>query len=172
MRSLTLPVLFLIIGTCYASSSEKHSEQSCVGIPDSAKLPDAVIRVVMDSEQGKFAKQYFRDHGLDPYRSAPLRGVRVTLTNSGDRNYLVGGSTPMTGGDNRWFWLVQGSADGHAKILLYVGASCVQVEQNTSGGYRNVWTRWQTAGKATIREYQWDGHHYRLVKRYATKSMW
>lgn len=172
MRSVTLAIWFLIIGTCHVSSSEKHSEQSCIVIPDSGKLPGAVIRVVMDSEQGKFAKQYFRDHGLGPYRSAPLHGLRVTLTNSGDRTYLVGGATPMTGGDNRWFWLVQESGDGHAKILLYVGTGCVQIEQNMSGGYRNVWTCWQTAGsKAIIREYQWDGDHYTLIRKYAAKSV-
>jgi hypothetical protein len=91
-----------------------HSEQSCIVIPESGKLPDAVIRVVMDSESGKFAKQYFRDHGLDPYRSAPLYGFLVKLTDSGDRTYIVDGAGPMSGADNRWYWLVQESGGGHA----------------------------------------------------------
>ena len=170
--AITAAALLLIIGAPHLSSSENHAEQSCIVVPDSGKLPNPVIRVVMDSEQGKFAKEYFRNHGLDPYRSAPLHGVDVRLTDSGDRTYLVGGSGPMTGGDERWFWLVQEFEDGRAKILLYLGTSCVQIEQDMSGGYRDVWSRWQTTGKAIVREYQWDGQRYKLKRKYTSRNVW
>jgi hypothetical protein len=127
----------------------------------------------MDSEPGKFAKKYFRDQGLDPYRSAPLRGVRVRLTDSGDRTYFVGGGTPMTGGDSGWFWLVQQTDDGHAKILLYVETGCVQIERSTSGGYRDIWTGWQTLGNGIVREYRWYGNRYKLKRKYITsRDLW
>jgi hypothetical protein len=173
MRAATFATLvFLIIAGPCASSSDKHSEQSCIMVPESNKLPGAVVRAVMDSQQGEFARKYFRDQGLDPYRAAPLSGVRIKLTNSGDRTYLVGGGMPMTGGDNRWYWLVQESGAGHARILLYVGTSCVQIERSMTGGYRNIWTRWQTAGDGVIREYQWNGDRHDLRKTQSTKNIW
>ena len=173
MKIAVLLAVLLGIGTPLRALPERHSEQSCIIIPDESKpLPKPVVRVIMDSEYGAFARKLFREQGRDPYKSAPLRGVRVVLTDSGGPTYLVGGSdTVMTGADNRWYWLVQQSGD-NANILLYIGTGCVQIESNTTRGYRNVWTRWQTAGSATVREYRWNGRTYKLYRKYNDRNAW
>ena len=126
----------------------------------------------MDSKYGTFAKKLFREQGRDAYKSAPLEGIRVHLTNSSAPMYLVGGMGPgMTGADNRSYWLVQQSGNT-AKILLYVGTGCVQIEANATRGYRNVWTRWQAAGSATIEEYRWNGRTYKLYRKYNDRIAW
>ena len=171
--TLLIAVLLSAVIPLWASPDE-HAERSCIVIPDNSNpLPKAVVRVIMDSDEATFARKLFREQGRDPYKSAPLPGVSVTLADvNGATWYLVGGTgTPMTGADHRWYWLVQQSG-GSAKILLYVGTGCVQIESKATLGYKNVWTRWQTAGDALVREYRWNGHAYTLFRKYHDHKAW
>lgn len=106
-----------------------------------------------------------REQGKDPYGDAPLEGVRVPLTALGGRTYLVGGMGPMTGGDNRWYWLVQESGS-NATTLLNVGTGCIHIDSRITRGYRNIETEWQAAGYRIVREYRWNGHTYNLVREH------
>ena len=156
------------------ASPDEHAERSCIVTPDNSNLlPKSVVRVIMDSDEATFARKLFREQGCDPYESVPLRGVSVPLADvNGVTWYLVGGTgTPITGADHRWYWLVQQSG-GSAKILLYVGTGCVQIESKATLGYRNVWTRWQTAGYAIVREYRWNGQAYTQFRRYTDHKAW
>ena len=114
----------------------------------------------MDSRQAAPARKFFREEGKDPYQAAPLHPLLVHLKD-GSRTFLVGGEMPLTGGDNRWFWLVEQS--GHrAKILLFVATGCVHIDQNATGGYADIQTEWQAAGFRLIRTYKWNGRMYIL----------
>lgn len=160
MKMLVAGVVVLCAVVSVAKEQRKVAEPCLV--PDTAySLPTSVIRAVMDSREAAFARKYFREQGKDPYRAAPLQGLPVRLTDSGGRAYLVGGSTPMTGADNRWYWLVQQTGQ-NARILLHVTTGCVLVSSKTSHGYRNVQTAWQVPGRQVLREYRFDGHAYQL----------
>jgi len=117
----------------------------------------------MNSKDAALARKLMREQGKDLYRDAPLEGMRVRLTVSGDPAYLVGGMGPMTGGDNRWYWLVQQSRS-RASILLQAATGCVHIDNRTTGGYRDVATEWQAAGCRVVREYRWNGKSYTLFR--------
>jgi hypothetical protein len=152
-------VLFAVIAL---AEEQRRVEHPCIVIPENAmRLPTSVIRAVMSSAEAAFARNYLREQGKDPYRSAPLQGVRIHLSDSGGHAYLVSGTTPMTGADNRWYWLVQES-EQKATVLLFVATGCVHIGSETSHGYRNVQTTWEVPGRKVVREYRFDGQTYKL----------
>jgi hypothetical protein len=143
-----------------------NSDEWCLLISEpGAPLPKPVVHVIMNSKGAAFARKVMREEGKDPYLSAPLSGIRVHITPSGGPTYLVGGSGPMTGGDNRWFWMVQQSG-GAAKVLLTVSTGCVHIDRKSTRGYRDIETEWSVPGYRLVREYRWDGHVYKLHREY------
>jgi hypothetical protein len=148
------------------SAAEDNSDNWCLLIPEPGQLlPKPVIHAVMNSKEATPARKMMREEGNDPYLSAPLSGIRVHITDSGGPTYLVGGSSPLTGGDNRWFWMVQQSGEA-ARVLWFEGTGCVHIGRKSTRGYRDIETEWEVPGYRIVREYRWDSHVYKLHREY------
>lgn len=132
-------------------------------------LPTVVVESIMNTPAGKSATRTYREEGQVLKGSTLFESARVSVAESGDQLFLVGGSGLMTGGDNRWFWLVCQSG-GKAEVLFHDGTGCVYVEPRATRGYRDIQTIWSSASTTIIREYNYDGYSYKLVNERVLKN--
>jgi hypothetical protein len=162
---------------CDAQKSQEQTSFCEEGSPADVKLnglplPPPVVAAVINSREGKQATASALASGtqLDPAKL--LTGVRAHLSDSKARFFLVsGGDTPLSGGDNTWFWIVRES-DHKASSILWAGANCLEIKRTKTHGLSDIVAHWSSAAVTTRKVYKFDGKSYRLAQsRSRTKSL-
>ena len=173
-RTLTTPltlVLTLLAGHVAAGESRSKTarEQASFceeGGPDDLvlkplPLPSVIRATVMNTKEGKEAREIASRNGdeLDPEKL--LKGTKVHLTDSHELFFVVMGQSPMSGADNTWFWVVRTSGKS-ATILLFAGGNCLDINGTKTLGYRDIVTTWSSASITRTEIYKYGGESYKL----------
>ncbi len=177
MRPLISPTLlaFFLLAAQFAGAASKETkapEQTSFcedGLHQSLSvesilLPSSVMKAVMDTQQGKQARRDAKGQGKHLSPQEVLKGAKVHLAGSGGSYFVVVGSPPMSGADNTWFWIVELSK-GRASVLLYTGATCIEIRRTRTHGHRDITTTWSSASFTTIETYKFNGRKYVLWHR-------
>jgi hypothetical protein len=127
-------------------------------------LPRKVVAKVMDTVQGRDAKELADNEGkeLDPTKI--LKGMKIKLSDSRGSFFIVMGSYPMSGADNTWFWIVRDEGQ-KTDILLFAGGNCLDLSTKETLGYRDVVTTWSSPSETTTTTYAYDGEEYQAQRR-------
>jgi hypothetical protein len=125
-------------------------------------IPREVVNVIMDSKQVQDALSYPDAPSPDDAKHL-LRAAQIQLGNDGAATFLVAGSGEMSGADNGWFWLVR-VLNNRASIIFGVGTNCVSVSNHRTHGYRDIETRWASAGETLDETFAYDGAVYKIVR--------
>ena len=187
VASAKLPLAFTFILTFFLASHMAAGESKdktareqtsfCEeGAPDDlalklVPLPKVVLTSVMNTKEGREAREDARKKGreLDPEKI--LMGAKVHLTDSPEVFFFVMGSYPMSGADNTWFWIVRQSGKS-ATILLWAGGNCLDVESTRTLGYRDIVTTWSSASTTETNTYRYNGKSYKLRRRKSGPATW
>jgi hypothetical protein len=170
--SLTLVLAFA--ASCAAmgqSSSRQTTDQTsfCEDALDNTArkpvhLPAVIVTAIMNTKEGKNALEFSRAENTELVPERLLTGTTVKLTDSRELIFVVVGSSPLSGTDNTWFWVVRQS-DKHAGVLLFVGANCLNISRTRTLGYRDIVSTWASAGVAVTLTFSYVGKSYKLRRR-------
>ena len=154
---------------CTAQASKRQTAFCEEGAPDDMLLkpvstPRYVLNAVMNSKEARQVRAEAREKGSELNPEELLRGTIIKLSNDQAKTYLVMGADPLSGADNTWFWIVRTSGR-QASVLLWVGASCVNIKQTSTNGYRDVVADWSSAAEMLTQVYRYNGKVYRLSSR-------
>jgi hypothetical protein len=127
-------------------------------------LPAAIVTAIMNTKEGKDALESSRAENTELVPERLLTGTTAKLSDSRELVFVVVGSSPLSGADNTGFWIVQQSGK-NARILLFVGANCLNVSRSRTLGYRDIVSTWASAGVAVTQTFSYDGKSYKLRQR-------
>ncbi len=127
-------------------------------------VPTAIVSALMNTVEGRRARREARDKGKPLAESALFVGTRIRLAGSAGTFFVVMGSSPMSGADNTWFWLVQ-QQGAKVTILLFTGGNCLTLLPTMTSGYRDIEADWASPGFARTEIYKWNGQSYKLRRR-------
>jgi hypothetical protein len=137
--------------------SDLEDNTSLIPVP----LPPEVTAAVMNSEEGKHGLALAAAHHTELVPAGVLKGAPVQLSNSRGQFFIVMGSGWLNGADNTSFWIVRQS--GHrARVLLWTGAICVNIEPRKTRGYNDVESDWSSPQDHISKIYKFNGKSYKL----------
>jgi hypothetical protein len=127
-------------------------------------LSSAVVKALMDTSEGKDARQNAEEQGqvLDPFKL--FNGSRIHLSDSRDTFFLVTGQYPTSGADNTWFWVVRLSGE-KAVVLLHTGANCLALGRGRTFGYRDIVAAWSSASQTLREVFKYDARVYKSRRK-------
>ena len=91
-----------------------------------------------------------------------LKGLAVHLASQRQKDMLVRGDFPMSGGDNTWFWIIT-SAES-SPVATWVQGNTVTLLRSRHNGYRDVRTDWFAGSHRDTQVFRYDGHSYKLYR--------
>jgi len=130
-------------------------------------FPEALQLLLQTDEGGRGLDIANNSLRRDPARLFHA-GV-VHLHSIDESDLVVIGVPPMSGGDDDWFWIVR-SAQRSPEIILFVGASSLQLMASSTKGFQDVRAVWSGASETSTNIYKFNGKVYRLWKKKWTKN--
>ncbi len=168
MKTVLVIVSFLVAAAGMFGQAKSDTPGWCnIRIPESApKLPTAVVKAIMDSKEGRTARDNAREYGVDPYADAPLYGIRFDVAGRAHEIYVVGGGMSdrmnLTGGDNRWYWVVERTGQS-AVVLLFAHTGCLRMSGKVTNRYHEIEADWRSTTMEGYQRYAFDGLKYKRV---------
>ena len=93
--------------------------------------------------------------------STLLHSLVLHLNGPAQKDMLVMGEPPLTGGDNTWYWVV--TAVDKKPAVCWMGGNTVRVLKTRHKEYADMQSDWYSAaGYNIIKLYRYDGRRYRL----------
>jgi hypothetical protein len=160
--------VLLLLDQVAAQSRSREQRSFCPDGPNGliirpVVLPKPVLSALLNSKQAREQRRSLKDDGQAAHLAKAFKGTRISLGNSQDRFFLVIGSEPMSGADNDWFWIVRQSGET-ASILLWAGGNCLNMEETSNFGLRDISTTWSSASSTETANYSYDGKSYKRKK--------
>jgi len=125
-------------------------------------LPPNVLQVLLQTKEIKEALA--SENGQQKDNPAHLfRAGEVHLSASDDVDLVVVGTSPLSGADNSWFWVVS-SARLAPRVVLWASGNYLKVMGSRTNGYRNIRSFWASASTTKTSEYHFNGKEYTLWK--------
>jgi hypothetical protein len=162
---MLLAVAALWISACFAQSACAHKrffggeEDPCLDKASSPSPP--VVTSILNTNE---ANETFAD--MEPADRASvsklLKGLTVHLRNEQQKDMIVRGDFPMSGGDNTWFWIVT-SADSRPSAF-WVQGNMVTILDSRHNGYSDIRTDWAAGSHRATRIFRYDGHRYKVFR--------
>jgi len=171
MAQRKLPMLVclgLIVVTMQGQTARPAPEQTefspDYGHPIQHEVPvsPGVLRVLLKSPEVRDTLQDAKESAQHA-TSQLFTTAEVHLGPAKEIDLVVYGISPMTGGDNDWFWIVL-SARKNPKVVLFAGGSSLEVMSSRTNGYRDIRSGWASASQASTKIYKFNGRTYKLWK--------
>ena len=165
MASLMLSLAALGTSGCLAQTScaqkRSFSDEDAPCFDNGISVSPAVVASILRADK---AKDSFPElEGGDLSRvSKMLKGIAIHLRNQQQRDMIVRGIPPLSGGDNTWFWVVT-SIDGRPSAL-WMQCNTVTILGNRHHGYADIQTDWYAGSHRATRIYRNNGQRYRLIR--------
>src|SRR5271165_3925409 len=125
-------------------------------------LPPSVLQVLLQTEEIEealnYASQEQQDNPAQLFRAAELR-----LGGPDEVDLVVVGTSPFSGADNSWFWVVN-SARSAPRVVLWASGNYIKVMDTRTNGYSNIRSFWASASTTKSSEYHFNGKEYTLWK--------
>jgi hypothetical protein len=151
--------------TCFAQSGCTH-KRSFDGEQDPCldQAPSPPPSVVASILATKEASETFAEMEPADRTGIPnlFKGLPVHLRSKQQKDMIVRGDPPMSGGDNVWFWIVT-SIDSHPSAI-WVQGNTVTILRVRHHGYADIRTGWAAGSHSATRIFRNDGRRYKLFR--------
>jgi hypothetical protein len=164
-RFCWLAISALCASACFAQGACEHKrifggeEDLCLDRAPSP--PSAVLSSILKTSEA--SERFTGMESADRAGVSKLfRGLTVHLRNEQQKDMIVRGDFPMTGGDNTWFWIVTSAEN--SPFALWVQGNGVTILSSRHNGYADIRTDWAAGSRRAIRIFRYDGHQYKLFR--------
>jgi len=142
-------------GSVAQKSGTNVASQICADqpLPKTAAIPVKVLEMLTNRPEVRDAIE-----GFDKPETL-FRATEIDIS-SGDADLLIIGTAPASGADNNWFWIVR-HPRAAPQIILFAGASCLDILRSRTSGYHDVLIVLATPGEIIRTVYKFDGGQYR-----------
>jgi hypothetical protein len=162
---LLLSLAALGTADCLAQTScsqkRSFSDEDAPCFDNGISVSPAVVAAILKTDKAQDSFPEVEAGNLSRV-SKLLRGISVHLRNQRQRDMIVRGDSPMSGGDNTWFWIVT-SIDGRPSAL-WVQCNIVTILRVRHHGYADIRTDWYAGSHRATRIYKNNGRRYKLIR--------
>ena len=136
-----------------------------------SKAPEASLEIVKAIQ-----KDLIRERSIviipDPEEARKLfHALPVTLGREGERDFIVIGSFPYSGGDNDWFWVVR-ILPGGPKVVLWLGCLNFGFGKTRTNGLLNISNEWNSPNEEIDEKFRFNGQHYVRIAHRDKPMVW
>ena len=174
-RTLLLGALLALSSTTAGYAQKKSTTQPEETGFCGDDLPKHLVPVPKDVLKLLLAREDVQDalslatNEQKAHPSRYLHAAEIHLGPEDETDLVIIGSSPLSGADNDWFWIVR-APNKNPKIVFWEGASCIYIGTNRTNGFRDISSIWASASEQKRVIYRFNGSEYKAGKAKWSKN--